>query len=81
MDDFFSHLEIVLQLIQALLDPHVVILGGDIPDALRESGLLAPNPHVAFGECFEESCALGAAVIAMQEAVHGMIESSIASEE
>ena len=81
MDDFFSHLEIVLQLIQALLDPHVVILGGDIPDALRDSGLLAPNPHVAFGECFEESCALGAAVIAMQEAVHGMIESSIASEE
>lgn len=77
MDDFFSHLDIVLRLIQALLDPHSIILGGDIPDALRDSDMLPPSQHYIFGERFEEGCALGAAVIAMQEAVHELIEGAM----
>ena len=74
MDDFFSHLDLVLQLIRAVLDPHCVILGGDIPDALRASGLLPPEDAYVLGARFEDSCALGAANIAMEHALHALIE-------
>lgn len=76
MDDFFSHLDIVLQLIRALLDPHCIILGGDIPDALRENGMLPPEDHWIPGARFEDSCALGAAAIAMEHALDALIEDS-----
>ena len=77
MDDFFSHLNIVLQLIRAVLDPHRIILGGDIPDALRENQLLPPTAEYELGARFEESCALGAAAIARQRALHTLIEGTL----
>ena len=77
MDDFFSHLNIVLQLIRAVLDPHRIILGGDIPDALRENQLLPPTTEYELGARFEESCALGAAAIARQRALHTLIEGTL----
>ena len=61
-------------LIRAVLDPHCVILGGDIPDALRASGLLPPEDAYVLGARFEDSCALGAANIAMEHALHALIE-------
>ena len=73
MDDFVSHLDTVLHLIRALLDPHCIILGGDIPDVLRDCPELLPAGDYQLGERYEDSCALGAAVIAMQEALHAMI--------
>ena len=77
VDDFVSHLNIVLRLIRALLDPHRVILGGDIPDALRDFPELLPDGDYDFGERYEASCALGAAVIAMRQALHSMIEDAM----
>ena len=72
MDDFFSHLNIVLRLIRAVLDPHCIILGGDIPDALRQSQLLPPTGEYVLGARFEESCALGAAAIARHRELFGI---------
>ena len=80
MDDFVSHLNIVLGLIRALLDPHCIILGGDIPDALRDFPELLPQGDYAFGERYEDSCALGAAVIAMQIALRQLIERAMGAE-
>ena len=77
MDDFVSHLDTVLQLIRALLDPHCIILGGDIPDVLRDCPELLPAGDYQLGERYEDSCALGAAVIAMQEALHAMIAQAL----
>lgn len=74
MDDFFRHLDLVLQLVRAMLDPHCVILGGDIPEALRAGGLLPPEGAWVLGAHFEDSCALGAAAIAMDDALHALIE-------
>ena len=80
MDDFVSHLNIVLGLIRALLDPHCIILGGDIPDALRHVPELLPQGDYHFGERYEDSCALGAAVIAMRTALHALIERAMGAE-
>lgn len=77
MDDFVNHLSIVLQLIRALMDPHCLILGGDIPDALRHTPGLLPSGSYAFGEQFENSCAHGAAVIAMRSALHARIREAM----
>ena len=77
MDDFVGHLNIVLQLVRALLDPHCLILGGDIPDALRLAPGLLPEGDYTFGEQFEDSCAMGAAVIAMRSALHARIKEAM----
>ena len=79
MDNFFNHLNIVLRLIRAILDPHCIILGGDVPDALRANHLLDPDGEYLLGAPFEESCALGAAAIARQYALHSLIEDTMDS--
>ena len=68
---------IAIQRIRAVLDPHRIILGGDIPDALRENQLLPPTAEYELGARFEESCALGAAAIARQRALHTLIEGTL----
>lgn len=81
MDDFVNHLNIVLQLVRAILDPHCMILGGDITDALRHTPGLLPEGHFTFGEQFEDACARGAAVIAMQHALHERIKEAMDADE
>lgn len=68
MDDFANQLNLLLQLVFALLDPHEIILGGDMADALRDRPELILDSRCAFGENFEDACARGAAFIAMCEA-------------
>ena len=79
MDDFIGHLNILLQLIRAMLDPHCLILGGDMTDALRTMPGLLPEGQFSFGELFEDSCARGAAVIAMRSALHTCLEAAMES--
>ena len=74
MDDFVSHLSIVLQLVRAMLDPDCIILGGDITEALRVVPGLLPDGDYTFGERFEDACAQGAAAIALQGALHQRID-------
>lgn len=77
MDDFNGYLNALLNLIRAILDPHCLILGGDIPDALRQTPGLLPEGQFSFGEQFEDSCARGAAVIAMRRALHQCINETM----
>ena len=63
----------LLQVIETMLDPHLIILGGDVPVAFAGVPGLLPGDRYCIGERFEESCAYGAAIIAMREAVHRMI--------
>ena len=74
MDDFVSHLSIVLQLVRAMLDPDCIILGGDITEALRVVPGLLPDGDYTFGERFEDACAQGAAPIALPGALHQRID-------
>ncbi len=80
MDDFTGYLNVLLQLIRAVLDPHCLILGGDIPDALRQTPGLLPEGQFSFGEQFEDACARGAAVIAMRDALHRCINEAMDAE-
>ena len=80
MDDFTGYLNVLLQLIRAILDPHCLILGGDIPDALRQTPGLLPEGQFSFGEQFEDACARGAAVIAMRNALHQCIKDAMDAE-
>ena len=73
MDDFTDNLRVLLQVIETMLDPHLIILGGDVPEAFAGVPGLLPGDRYCIGERFEESCAYGAAIIAMREAVHRMI--------
>ena len=73
IDDFTSHLSIVLQLVRAILDPDCIILGGDMTEALRAVPGLLPDGDYTFGERFEDACAQGAATIALQSALHQRI--------
>lgn len=69
VDDYAGNLNRLLHLVFALLDPHKVILGGDMADALRERPELIQDSRCEFGENYEDACACGAAYIAMREAV------------
>ena len=73
LKDFSDSLGMLVRLIQGLLDPHLIILGGDVPEAFAGVPGLLPGDRYCIGERFEESCAYGAAIIAMREAVHRMI--------
>ena len=81
MDDFTGYLNVLLQLIRAILDPHCLILGGDIPDALRQTPGLLPEGQFSFGEQFEDACARGAAVIAKRDALHQCIKDAMEAED
>lgn len=80
MDDFVNHLRILLQLVRAILDPHCIILGGDITDVLRGTPGMLPEGDYTFGERFEDACALGAASVAMQDALRERIEQVMEAE-
>ncbi len=80
MDDFTSHLNIVLQLVRAMLDPDQIILGGDMTDAVRVIPGLLPDGDYTFGERFEDACAQGAAAIALSAALHERIDAAMADE-
>ena len=77
MDDFTGHLNILLQLIRAILDPHCLILGGDITDALRHTPGLLPEGQFSYGEQFEDACARGVAIIAMRKALNDCIKEAM----
>lgn len=77
MHDFAEFLSLLLRLVRGLLDPHLVILGGDVPEALAGMPELLPSEPFIPGEHFEDSCALGAAVVAMRESVQQLIGSAI----
>ena len=77
MHDFAEFLSLLLRLVRGLLDPHLVILGGDVPEALAGMPELLPSEPFIPGEHFEDSCALGAAVVAMRESVQQLIGSVI----
>ena len=77
LKDFSDSLGMLVRLIQGLLDPHLIILGGDVPETLMQTPELLPVDSFTLGEHFEDSCALGAAVIAMREAVHTLIGSAL----
>ena len=77
MNDFSDTLGMLLRTIRALLDPHLIILGGDMPEALSQLPELLSRESFTLGEHFEDSCALGAAVVAMREAVHTLIGSTL----
>ena len=77
MHDFTEFLALLLRLVRGLLDPHLVILGGDVPEALAAMPELLPSEPFIPGEHFEDSCALGAAVVAMRESVQQLIGSVI----
>ena len=72
-DDFLWYLHTIFTAIQALLDPHLIILGGDVPLAFQDLPGLLPDEHYILGDRFEESCAMGAAMIAMHDAVERRI--------
>lgn len=74
VDDFANHLNLLLRLVFALLDPGELILGGDIADALRGCPGLIHDERCAFGENYEDACANGVAFIAMREAVLDMTD-------
>ncbi len=80
MDDFKSHLSIVLQLVRAMLDPDRIILGGDMTEALRSVPGLLPDGDYSFGERFEDACALGAAAIALRAALHERFDAAMTDE-
>ena len=69
MDEYAGNLNWLLQLVFALLDPHGIILGGDMADALRQRPDLIRDSRCEFGENYEDASACGAAYIAMREAV------------
>ena len=69
VEDFANHLNLMLQLVFAMLDPHEIILGGDMADALRDRPELIRDARCSFGENFEDACARGVAFTAMWEAV------------
>ena len=77
MHDFAEFLSLLLRLVRGLLDPHLVILGGDVPEALAGMPELLPSEPFIPGEHFEDSCALGAAVVAMRDSVQQLIGSVI----
>ena len=73
-DDFAGSLNLLLALAFALLDPHEIILGGDIADALREHPGIVRDGRCAYGENFEDACAHGVAFIAMRQAALDLME-------
>lgn len=75
IDDFMRNLNLLLQLIRCILDPHLIILGGDMLEMLFDLPELTPQAPFICGQNFETACANGAAVVAMEQAVREMIGS------
>ena len=73
VSDFQRHMRLLLSMIDNLLNPHQIILGGEtIHDfAPLMEGIL--SDRVFPGHDYYETCAYGVAIIAMQEAVQGML--------
>ena len=74
LDDFSNSLNLLLALLFALLDPHEIILGGDIADALRERPDIVRDGRCAFGGNYEDACAHGVAFIAMRQAALDLLD-------
>lgn len=72
-EDYLRHLHLLIHMIEALLDPCRIILSGQVVETLAELPGLLPDERCVLGDCFEESCANGAALTAMQAAVRAMI--------
>ena len=73
-DDFAGSLNLLLALVFALLDPHEIILGGDIADTLREYPGIVRDGRCAFGGNYEDACAHGVAFIAMRQAALDLMD-------
>ncbi len=73
VSDFQRHMRLLISMIDNLLNPHQIILGGEtIHDfAPVMEGIL--SERVFPGHDYYETCAYGVAILAMQEAVQGML--------
>lgn len=73
VSDFQRHMRLLISMIDSLLNPHQIILGGEtIHDfAPVLEGIL--SERVFPGHDYYETCAYGVAILAMQEAVQGML--------
>ncbi len=73
VSDFQRHMRLLISMINSLLNPHQIILGGEtIHDfAPVLEGIL--SERVFPGHDYYETCAYGVAILAMQEAVQGML--------
>jgi len=71
--DFRRHMQLLIDMIDGLLNPHQIILGGETIHNFEPllKGIL--SDRVFPGHDFYETCAYGVAIIAMQEAVQGML--------
>ncbi len=73
VSDFQRHMRLLLNMIDSLLNPCQIILGGE---TIHDYGPLLEgilSDRVFPGHDFYETCAYGVAIIAMQEAVQGML--------
>ena len=73
ISDFQRHMLLLVSMIDNLLNPYQIILGGE---TIRDLGGLLEgimSPRIFSGHDFYETCAYGVAIIAMQDAVQGML--------
>jgi predicted NBD/HSP70 family sugar kinase len=73
VSDFQRHMRLLLSMIDNLLNPHQIILGGE---TIRDFAPVMEDilsDRVFPGHDYCETCAYGVAIVAMQEAVQGML--------
>lgn len=77
VEDYAAHLTLLLQMIDRLLRPHRIILGGK---TILDFGWLVPSlpiDRLSLGGDFAASCAHGAAVIALEEAIQRVLKEAL----
>jgi len=74
INEFRNSLKNLLTIIRCFLNPCCVIVGGDAITSFRDSLCDIITGDVVQGEDYEQACASGAAVIAMNSAVSSLIE-------
>lgn len=73
VSDFQRHMRLLLSMIDNLLNPHQIILGGETIHDFAPVMEDILSDRVFPGHDYYETCAYGVAIIAMQEAVQGML--------
>ena len=77
VEDYANHLALLLRMIDSLLRPHRIILGGK---TIMDFAWLVPRLSVerlSLGGDFAASCAHGAAVIALEEATQRLLKEAL----
>ncbi len=66
-EEFMQCLRMTISMIDCMYNPAKIIVGGSIFTKLsREISPILADPHVCLGDRYDESCMLGAALVAMQ---------------